>query len=120
MGKCTPTPSFCYGRIKSVYDFSNLSFKFNLVITGRFNDVIQGHYQKHLLSLIFDLKDRGLNTGEISRKLTEMGYLSVRGKPLLSKHVWSMIKKNRVRLERSKEFHTEIRNFRWVYNDLIK
>jgi len=49
-----------------------------------------------------------------------MGYLSVRGKPLLSKHVWSMIKKNRVRLERSKEFHKEIRNFRWVYNDEIK
>ena len=67
--------------------------------------------------MIFDLKDRGLNTGEISRKLTEMGYLSVRGKPLLSKHVWSMIKKNRVRLERSKEFQTEIGNFRWVYED---
>jgi len=49
-----------------------------------------------------------------------MGYLSVRGKPLLSKHVWSMIKKNRVRLERSKEFLKEIRDFRWVYNDEIK
>ena len=48
-----------------------------------------------------------------------MGYLSLRGKPLLSKHVWSMIKKNRVRLERSKEFQKEIRNFRWVYNDDI-
>ena len=64
--------------------------------------------------MIFDLKDQGLNTGEISRKLTEMGYLSVRGKPLLSKHVWSMIKKNRVRRERSKEFQREIGNFRWV------
>ena len=72
------------------------------------------------MSLIFDLKDRGFNTGEISRKLTEMGYLSVRGIPLLSKHVWSMIKKDRVRLERSKEFQWEIRNFRWVYNDEIK
>ena len=81
---------------------------------------MQGHYQKHLLSLIFDLKDRGLNTGEISRKLTEMGYLSVRGKTLLSKHVWSMIKKNRVRLERSKEVQKEIGNFRWVNNDEIK
>ena len=106
-----------HGRIKSVYDFSNLSLKFNVLVTGRFNNVIQGHYQKHLLSLIFDLKDRGLNTGEISRKLTEMGYLSVRGKTLLSKHVWSMIKKNTVRLERSKEFHKEIRNFRWVNKD---
>jgi len=77
-------------------------------------DGIQEHYQKHLLSLILDLTDRGFNTGEISRKLTEMGYLSVRGKPLLSKHVWSMIEKNRVRLERSKEFQREIRNFRWV------
>ena len=83
-------------------------------------DEIQGHYRKHLLSLILDLTVRGFNTGEISRKLTEMGYLSVRGKPLLSKHVWSMIKKNRVRLERSKEFQKEIGNFRWVYNDEIK
>ena len=72
------------------------------------------------MSLIFDLKDRVFNTGEISRKLTEMGYLSVRGKSLLSKHVWSLIKKNRVRLERSKEFQWEIRNFRWVYNGEIK
>ena len=64
-----------------------------------------------------DLKDGGFNTREISKKLTEMGYLSVRGKTLLSKHVWSMIKKNRVRLERSKEFHKEIRNYRWVYRD---
>ena len=66
------------------------------------------------MSLTFDLKDRGFNTGEISRKLTEIGYLSVRGKPLLSKHVWSMIKKNRMRLERSKEFKKEIKNFGWV------
>jgi hypothetical protein len=69
-------------------------------VTGRFNETAQGHYQKLLLTLILDLQKRGLNTGEISRKLAEMGYLSVRGKPLLSKHVWSMIKKNKSRIER--------------------
>jgi len=46
-----------------------------------------------------------------------MGYLSVRSKPLLSKNIWSMIKKNRLRLERYKEFQKEIGNFRWVHRD---
>ena len=44
---------------------------------------------------IFDLKDRGLNTGEVSGKPTEMEYYSVRCKSLLSKHARSMIRMDR-------------------------
>lgn len=95
---------FRHGRIKLVSTFPEISLKFKFLITGRINDVIQGHYQKHLLSLIFDRKTRGLNTVEINRKLMEMGYLSVRGKPPMSNHVRGMISKNRVRPERFWQF----------------
>ena len=73
----------------------------------------QGHYQKQLLSKIFDLKDRGMNTGEIARRLAEMGYLSVRGKSLLSKHIWSMIKKNSHKVKNNNQFQKKISNIYW-------
>ena len=72
-------------------------------MTSHFTVHPKTHYQDHLLSLILDLERKGWNTGEISRFLTEKGYLSVRGKPLLSKHVWSMLKKNKRRTERLEE-----------------
>ena len=71
-----------------------------VLVTSVLSEVPQSHYQTRLLSIIYPLLDEGWNTGEISRFLSEKGYLSVRGKPLLSKHVWSMIKKDRVRTER--------------------
>ena len=55
------------------------------------------------MNLISNLHSQGWNTGEISRFLTDKGYLSVRGKPLLSKHVWSMLKKNKRRIDRLEE-----------------
>lgn len=55
------------------------------------------------MTLVSDLHSQGWNTGEISRFLIDKGYLSVRGKPLLSKHVWSMLKKNKKRIERLEE-----------------
>ena len=74
-------------------------------MTSVLSEVPQSHYQTRLLSIIYPLLDEGWNTGEISRFLSEKGYLSARGKPLLSKHVWSMIKKDRVRTERLEEKH---------------
>jgi hypothetical protein len=71
-----------------------------MLVTSQFTVHPKTHYQDHLLSLILDLERKGWNTGEISRFLTDKGYLSVRGKPLLSKHVWSMLKKNKRRTER--------------------
>ena len=55
------------------------------------------------MNLISNLHSQGWNTGEISRFLKDKGYLSVRGKPLLSKHVWSMLKKNKGRIDRLEE-----------------
>jgi len=76
-----------------------------VLVTSVLSEVPKSHYQTRLLSIIYPLLDEGWNTGEISRFLSEKGYLSVRGKPLLSKHVWSMIKKDRVRTERLEEKH---------------
>ena len=72
-------------------------------MTSEFTVHPRTHYQEHLLSLILDLERKGWNTGEISRFVNEKGYMSVRGKPLLSKHVWSMLKKNKTREERLEE-----------------
>lgn len=58
--------------------------------------------------MILDLEQKGWNTGEISRFLTDKGYLSVRGKPLLSKHIWSMLKKNRKQIDRLEDLSKEI------------
>ena len=98
-----------WGVFTSLTQFYNLYINFIVIITGRFTDVWQGRYQKqyqkHLLSLIFDRKTCGLTPGEINRKLTEMGYLSVRGKPPMSKHVRRMMKKNRINLKPWKSYH---------------
>ena len=72
-----------------------------MLVTSYFSEVPLSHYQNHLMSIISDLHDEGWNTGQISRFLCEKGYLSVRGKPILSKHIWSMLKKHRVRLDRN-------------------
>tara|TARA_R110002073_G_scaffold244074_1_gene406166 strand:- start:1500 stop:1772 length:273 start_codon:yes stop_codon:yes gene_type:complete len=68
-----------------------------VIVTSCFNAYQKTHYQELLLTRILEFHSDGWNTGEIARKLTEQGYLSVRGKPLLSKHVWSMLKKNQLR-----------------------
>ena len=74
-----------------------------MLVTSQFSEVPLSHYQTHLMSIISKLHDEGWNTGQISRFLCEKGYLSVRGKPILSKHIWSMLKKHRVRLERNSQ-----------------
>ena len=89
--------------IDPFYEVSKISLFFNILVTSQFTVHPKTHYQDHLLSLILDLEQKGWNTGEISRFLTDKEYLSVRGKPLLSKHIWSMLKKNRKRIERLEE-----------------
>lgn len=70
--------------INSFHEVSKISLFFNILVTSQFTIHPKTHYQDHLLSLILDLEQKGWNTGEISRFLTDKGYLSVRGKPLLS------------------------------------
>ncbi len=85
-----------------------------MLLEGKFFYQRQGYYKNLLLSEILKLKSQGLNTGQISRVLTSKGYLSVQGKDLLSKHVWSMIRKNKRKLESYKEYKKELRNIRVV------
>lgn len=74
-----------------------------MLVTSYFSEVPLSHYQTHLMSIISKLHNEGWDNGQISRFLCEKGYLSVRGKPLLSNHVWSMLKKHNDRLEKNSQ-----------------
>ena len=54
------------------------------------------HYQRFLLSEIATLTQEGWNHVQIARLFQQRGYLTVRGKPFLAKHIWSMVKKSRL------------------------
>ena len=74
-----------------------------MLVTSYFSEVPLSHYQTHLMSIISKLHNEGWDNGQISRFLCEKGYLSVRGKQILSNHVWSMLMKHSVRLERNSQ-----------------
>jgi hypothetical protein len=83
--------------------FTNLSLEYKVLVTSYFSEVPLSHYQTHLMSIISKLHNEGWDNGQISRFLCEKGYLSVRGKQILSNHVWSMLMKHSVRLERNSQ-----------------
>jgi len=54
------------------------------------------HCQRFLLGEIAALTREGWNHVQIARFFHQRGYLTVRGKPFLGKHIWSMVKKSRL------------------------
>jgi hypothetical protein len=67
-------------------------------------------YQEYLYECCTQLKNSGLGYRRISYKLEEMGLLSVTGKKLLNNHIYSIIKKGKIRKQRIKKLksHNDI------------
>ena len=57
-------------------------------------------YQQFLLDTIFWLKSEGLGYRKVAQWLREHGYKTLRGKRFFAQHVYSMIKKHKLREEK--------------------
>lgn len=106
--------------VSSFCEVPNFSFEYRVLVTSYFSEVPLSHYQNHLMSMIFKLHEEGWDTGQISRYLSEKGYLSVRGKALHSQHIWSMLKKIGVRIERNSKEPTVVLESLSVTSDKTK
>jgi len=69
-------------------------------------------YQTELHDIIQTLHDEGLGYRKIAQWLNERGYTTPRGKRFFNNHVFSILKKKRLRDERlNREVEVEYRNF---------
>ena len=69
-------------------------------------------YQSELHDIIQNLHDEGLGYRRIAQWLNENGYQTLRGKKFYNNHVYSILKKKRLRDERlNQEVKVEYRNF---------
>ena len=69
-------------------------------------------YQTELHDIIQNLHDEGLGYKRIAHWLNENGYQTLRGKKFYNNHVYSILKKKRLRDERlNREVEVEYRNF---------
>lgn len=81
-------------------------------------------YQEQLYNTCIRLQKSGLGYRKISYKLEEMGLKSVTGKKLLNTHIFSIIKKGKIREDRIKKLkshndnHKLIKNMSFVFEDL--
>jgi len=57
-------------------------------------------YQQFLLDTIYRLKSEGLGYRKIAQRLREHGYETPRGKRFFGQHVYSMIKRHKLREEK--------------------
>ena len=70
------------------------------------------NYQSELHDTIQNLHNEGMGYRKIARWLNERGYLTPRGKRFFNNHVFSILKKKRLRDERlNREVEVEYRNF---------
>ena len=77
------------------------------LLVGNYSD-----YQHFLHDTIKDLHDGGMGYRKISDWLNEKGYKTPRGKRFTNTHVFSILKKKRLRDERlNQEVEREYRNF---------
>ncbi len=74
-------------------------------------------YQETLFDLCVKLKKQGLGYRKISQKLTKLGYKSVRGKELKNNHIFSIIKKGKIRRERIKSLKSH-KDYEYEIKDL--
>jgi hypothetical protein len=65
-------------------------------------------YQKTLIELILEKRDRQWTFDQIGRYLTEKGYKTARGNPMDGRHVFSILKKHRKKLESESYFDLEV------------
>ena len=88
-------------------------FCFEMVLTTR-NLLVYPYsdYQTKLHDIIQNLHDEGLGYRKIAQWLNENGYQTPRGKRFFNTHVFSILKKKRLRDERlNQEVKVEYRNF---------
>ena len=88
-------------------------FCFEMVLTTR-NLIVSPYseYQSELHDIIQNLHDEGLGYRRIAQWLNENGYQTLRGKKFYNNHVYSILKKKRLRDERlNQEVKVEYRNF---------
>ena len=77
------------------------------LLVGNYSD-----YQHFLHDTIKDLHDGGMGYRKISDWLNEKGYKTPRGKQFFNNHVYSILKKKRLRDERlNQEVQREYKNF---------
>ena len=127
MGKCTPTPSFCYRRIvkKSAQNSTKFSqyLCFNIIIGS--NDLCAEQkyteQQQRNHALIKSLHDGGMGYRKIADYLNEQGIKTVRGNTWKNTQVFSVLKKYRERLDRIKNIRqfnhgveTSIFELKWI------
>ena len=81
-------------------------------------------YQEYLFDVCCNLHKSGLGYRRISYKLEEMGLLSVTGKKLLNNHIYSIIKKGKIRKNRIKklkshnDYHKMIQNMKLEFREI--
>ena len=88
-------------------------FCFEVVLTTR-NLIIAPHsnYQSELYDIIQNLHDEGLGYRKIAFWLNENGYQAPRGKKFFNSHIFSILKKKRLRDERlNQEVGVEYEDF---------
>ena len=67
-------------------------------------------YQYFLYETISKLREKGMTFNQIAEHLNKKKILSVRGKKFRGGHVHSIMKRKRIRDEKSKEKNTEVRS----------
>ena len=67
------------------------------ILTGALTPYIYSDYQTELYGKVKKLRDKNLTFKEIANKLNEHGQISTRGKILKANHVFSILKKWKIR-----------------------
>ena len=99
MNATTPSPWSSFQRTGSDVDYY-LCFTATLTSSRLSNPAPYSDYQSELHDLIQRLHDKGMGYRKIAYWLNDNGYKTPRGKKFFNTHVFSILKKKRLREER--------------------